>query len=197
MLTTDVGREPAAHLGAQTCWSAAGVVSATTAVGVVAALVARGSPAAATVALALVAAAGAAVVDVRERRIPNRLVSVAAVPSVAFVAVAMLSGGGRAVAVPSVVGAALLAGPILIVHLVDPAAMGFGDVKLAAVLGATVGLMDWRWALVALCLASGGTSAVGLARRARDLPFAPGLVAASACTMAVHAAMGGVSLTWR
>ncbi len=39
-------------------------------------------------------------------------------------------------------------------HLVSPSSMGFGDVKAALVLGAAVGTVDWRLAVVALCLAA-------------------------------------------
>ncbi len=171
-------------------------VGASLAVALVAALATAASFAAAMVALALAAASVAAVVDLRERRIPDLWVAATAMPLVAVLAAEMMSGSGSAGLAAAAAGAALFAAPILLAHLVDPAAMGFGDVKLAAVLGATVGLADWRWSLVALCAASGVTAAVGIARGVRDLPFAPGLVAGAAFVHVIHAATGGVLLPW-
>jgi leader peptidase (prepilin peptidase)/N-methyltransferase len=53
--------------------------------------------------------------------------------------------------------------PVLALHLLSPASMGFGDVKAAVVLGAAVGTVDARLAAVALCLAAAGGAAFGLA----------------------------------
>ncbi len=41
------------------------------------------------------------------------------------------------------------AGPLLLLHLVSPAAMGFGDVKAGIVLGYALGLVHWHLALAA------------------------------------------------
>jgi leader peptidase (prepilin peptidase)/N-methyltransferase len=67
--------------------------------------------------------------------------------------------------------------PLLLLHLVSPSAMGFGDVKLAVVLGAAVGVLDWQLAVPALALAAGATATVGVVTRARTIPFGPGLLA--------------------
>ena len=77
-------------------------------------------------------------------------------------------------------GAAALALPLLLAHLVDPAGLGFGDVKLAVVLGALVGIIDWRLAPVALGVAC--MSALGWAtvKRVRSLAFGPPLVGGAA-----------------
>jgi leader peptidase (prepilin peptidase)/N-methyltransferase len=69
--------------------------------------------------------------------------------------------------------------PVLALHLLSPASMGFGDVKAAVVLGAAVGTVDARLAAVALCLAAAGGAAFGLATRRRAIPFGPFLVVAS------------------
>jgi leader peptidase (prepilin peptidase)/N-methyltransferase len=73
-------------------------------------------------------------------------------------------------------GAAAMALPVLALHLVSPASMGFGDVKAAAVLGAAVGTVDWRLGAVALCLAAFSGAGVGLLTRRRTIAFGPFLV---------------------
>jgi leader peptidase (prepilin peptidase)/N-methyltransferase len=84
------------------------------------------------------------VYDVRERRLPNWLTLPGAV---VILAVAALAGRG----IPAVCGAVGLAGLYLGVHLVAPAAMGAGDVKLALGVGALTGSFGFDvWALAAL-----------------------------------------------
>ena len=78
-----------------------------------------------------------------------------------------------------------MAGPLLVLHLVSPAAMGWGDVKLAGVLGAALGVVDVRLGIAALAMASGATLAIALVARRSTLPFAPGLVAGAVAVLAV------------
>ena len=68
------------------------------------------------------------VYDIRERRLPNWLT----IPGAAVV-LAMATVAGRGV--PALLGAIGLACLYLVVHLIAPAAMGAGDVKLAVGLG--------------------------------------------------------------
>lgn len=87
-----------------------------------------------------VVAVSAAIIDRRERRIPNRLVLVGFVATV----VAIVVGGlvdhrlGDA-ALGALAGVGGYAAPLLALHLASPGAMGFGDVKLGVVLGAGLG----------------------------------------------------------
>jgi len=83
----------------------------------------------------------AAIVDAREQRIPDGLVALAAV---LFAVLLTLSVAlGTAVSIRSVLaGGAVMTVPILALHLTSPAAMGFGDVKAAAVLGMALGVVD-------------------------------------------------------
>jgi leader peptidase (prepilin peptidase)/N-methyltransferase len=123
------------------------------------------------VAVPLGTAALAALVDVRHRRLPNRLVAVTAVGSI----VASLHVGIDSwVGAGAVVG--LFAGPLLVARVVAPAAVGSGDVKLAAALaplmiggGAVAGVL-------AVWVASGSAGAVGVVRRRRSVAFGPALV---------------------
>ena len=84
------------------------------------------------------------VYDIRERRLPNWLT----VPgALAILAVAAMAGRG----VPALLGAIGLAGLYLVVHLISPAAMGAGDVKLAAGVGGLTGAFGFDvWALAAV-----------------------------------------------
>ena len=113
----------------------------------------------------------ASLVDVRERRIPNRLVvAVAIAAAVAGLLVHLLDGrasGGL------LAGAAAGGVPLLVVHLVQPAGLGFGDVKYGAAMGALIGVLDWRMAAVMLTVASPAAALSGLVVTAwrRSCPY--------------------------
>jgi len=94
-------------------------------------------------------------------------------------------------------GAAILAGPLLVAHLASPAAMGFGDVKLAVALGAALGLVDPTLGVVALCVASATTAVAGIALRRGALPFGPGLVVGTTAAFALASAWTERRLPWR
>jgi leader peptidase (prepilin peptidase)/N-methyltransferase len=88
--------------------------------------------------------AALSVIDLRERRLPNMLTLTGAA-----VILAVCAGCGRGPA--AMLGAAALAGLYLAVHLVDPAGIGGGDVKLAVGLGAMTGALGAPvWLLAAL-----------------------------------------------
>jgi leader peptidase (prepilin peptidase)/N-methyltransferase len=75
----------------------------------------------------------------------------------------------------------------LVVHLVQPRGLGFGDVRLAALTGAltaygTASVADAAFAAV---LAAVVASIATVARRARATPLAPYLLAASAVAVLV------------
>ena len=93
-------------------------------------------------------------------------------------------------------GALFLATPLLVLHLIAPTSMGFGDVKAAAALGATLGLIQPELALWTLCLASAITAAWGIARRARHVALGPGLVVAAFIVLLVGAWAGIEVSAW-
>lgn len=132
---------------------------------------------------ALLVGAAAAIVDARSGRLPNRLVALVAWAATAAAATAPSPSDA---AIGAALGAACLAGPLLVVHLLAPPAMGFGDVKLAAALGAAIGPLDPLLGLVALCGATGTTAAVGVVTRRHALPLGPGLVAGAALAVATR-----------
>ena len=129
-------------------------------------------PALALVRLALLGAALGAVVesDLCERRIPNRIVMPAAI-ACASASIA------RGFSFFALVEGLVLVGVLLALALVQPEALGMGDVKIALLL--VLGL-DGRGAmalLVALALAAGFAALLffrfGRAAASRALPLAP------------------------
>ncbi|MBF6147168.1 prepilin peptidase [Nocardia nova] len=98
------------------------------------------------------------VIDIRTGRLPDVLT----LPGAAVVPV-LAASTGRAGA--AIAGALLLAVPYLLVHLVEPAACGAGDVKLALGTGAAAavgGPSCWVWAAIGapLLTASAGVGAL-------------------------------------
>ncbi len=116
----------------------------------------------------------AAAVDLRSGRIPNSLVLLAALAG-AVACDAANSGAG-----PAVAGAAMAAIPLLLIHLLDPNALGFGDVKLAAAGGLVVAAISWPAAIVVPLLALGVALGDRLVRPVGPRAFGPSLVFATA-----------------
>lgn len=156
-------------------------------VGMLAGLLARGGPSA-VAAGGVVGATGAAaaVADLRERRIPNEIVFAGLLAAAVLIASTAL--GGTDPVVPRALGGAVAAGvPLLVVHLVDPDGLGFGDVKLAAVLGGVLGVVSWVLGLLMLAAASvlalAGVAVVRAWRR--SIPFGACLAGGAVVVLAV------------
>jgi leader peptidase (prepilin peptidase)/N-methyltransferase len=172
----DVGRwrRPRSVLPAWRAWRRLGsngrsaIVVAAVAIAVTTLVWLTVTPAALATGAALAALVAAAIVDVAERRLPNRLVILAGVPVLAAAVV------GPAAA--AVIGAAAVAVPLVITHLVSPAGLGFGDVKAGTVLGGALGLLSPVLAPAALLVGLLGSAAWALAARRRSVPLGPGLV---------------------
>jgi len=97
----------------------------------------------AALALVMVWLAALSCYDIAERRLPNALTLPGA--GVILLSAALAGRGSAALA-----GAAALTGLYLLVHLVAPAGMGAGDVKLAIGLGALTGCFGVQvWFLAA------------------------------------------------
>ena len=133
--------------------------------------------------LAVLALIPAMLIDLAEQRIPDRWIMVAA-GSFGF-AIALSTALGQSVSTPSIIaGAAAMMLPILFLHLISPAAMGFGDVKAAIVLGSALGLVNWQLALVGLTLAAGTGATIGTMRRSRMIAFGPYLLVGTLIALA-------------
>jgi leader peptidase (prepilin peptidase)/N-methyltransferase len=126
--------------------------------------------------------AALSIYDIRERRLPNCLT----LPGAAMLlAAAALTGRG----LPAVLGAAALFGLYLVVHLVAPAAMGAGDVKLAIGVGALTGSFGvdvWALAAVAAPMLTAVWALVAAIRRAEPtVPHGPSMCIAAAVATAL------------
>jgi leader peptidase (prepilin peptidase)/N-methyltransferase len=132
-----------------------------------------------------VMAAGTAIsiVDLREKRIPNRILLVAGPAVVLLLAAGFLVRGEPVKLLAVLAGAAAMFVLYFLIALIVPAAMGMGDVKLAALLGGVlgaVGLTGWLAGLLAAFLVGGLVSLVALvAGRVGwrgSIPFGPWMV---------------------
>ncbi|HEU5126788.1 MAG TPA: prepilin peptidase [Glycomyces sp.] len=136
------------------------------------------------VSLALVAVAGivAGWIDAYQCRLPDVLV-LPAYPAVAALLTATADAGTmlRAAACAAAGAALYLAGHVL-------GQVGFGDVKLAGLLGLVLGWASWQTALVALfaTAAIGGAQAIGvLMSRRGAFPFGPAMLLGAATALVI------------
>lgn len=122
------------------------------------------------------------VIDIRHRRIPNRIVYPSIVLSAVYIAVGDLVGSALDLG-SAAIGFAAYGGVLLLVALISPRGMGMGDVKLAALIGLVCGSLGLELVAVAagVGIALGGLGAiVALVRgatRKSALPFGPFLAA--------------------
>ncbi|ORB68694.1 prepilin peptidase [Mycolicibacterium tusciae] len=120
--------------------------------------------------------------DIRERRLPNWLT----VPgALAILMWAAATGRGA----PALVGAVSLFAIYLAVHLIAPAAMGAGDVKLAIGIGALTGAFGvdvWSLAAVAAPLLTAGLAVIiRMLSAERTVPHGPSMCAAASAATAL------------
>jgi leader peptidase (prepilin peptidase) / N-methyltransferase len=135
----------------------------------------------------------AGLVDARHRRLPDTLT----VPAVCLASLGLLPLG-LATTGRGVLGAFVAVLGYGLVHLLRPAALGLGDVKLAAPLGAVLGAASWSALAVAAVLAAVITGCVALLRlcvsRAPPhtaVPHGPSMLAAAWLLTLATAAGGG------
>ncbi|ACQ80273.1 peptidase A24A prepilin type IV [Beutenbergia cavernae DSM 12333] len=167
-----------------TGWFARPVVAAV--VGVVAAgaaaLVGPRAALPATLVVAL-AATGAGLVDAAAHRIPNAIVLPAYPLAVVGYAVAALIDGDGAALVRALAGGAICWSLYALLAWVYPPGLGFGDVKLAGLLGIALGWFGWTHLVVGVvgAFVLGGLAALALlvtrrARRSTAIPFGPWMI---------------------
>ena len=136
--------------------------------------------------LSLLVLVVAALVDAVEHRLPDVLVLAASLPVVA----ALVLAGSPDLARSAAVGSVVVAGPLLVTHLVTPSGMGFGDVKAGAVLGAALGLIDVEVALLGLVLGLGLGAVWGVGRRVRSIALGPALVLGALAAVVIARLVG-------
>ncbi|MDQ4069282.1 MAG: A24 family peptidase [Actinomycetota bacterium] len=135
------------------------------------------------------------VIDSQRQIIPNRIVYPTIFASVPLLALAALAGGEWDRFWRALVGASLAWLALLVIHIIQPSGMGFGDVRLAFVLGLFLGWINLGHVVTGLFLGVLLISVVGLVLallRLRSLQehiaFGPFLAAGS--TVAVFAGQG-------
>ena len=123
-----------------------------------------------------------AIIDLRHRIIPNRVVYPSLLAFAAYIVVVGLAGGGLDV-IRAGIGMLAYGGVLLLVAIVSPRGMGMGDVKLAALIGLVLGSVGLRYVTVAAgagVLLGGVGAIVALiagASRKKAIPFGPFLAA--------------------
>lgn len=120
-------------------------------------------------------------VDIDTLRIPDRLTFPGLAVAVAATAVVALAEGEPGWLQDAAIGAAAFFAVLFVFNLVYPAGMGFGDVKLALLLGWYLGWSNPLLVVHALLFASALGTVIGIALmarggdRKRGFPFGPGL----------------------
>lgn len=125
-----------------------------------------------------------ALIDVDTHRLPNSIVLPSFVVGAILLGSAAVIGGNASSLIVMAVGAVGLFLVYLLLALTYPGGMGFGDVKLAAVLGLFLGYLGWGPLAVGAFAAFvlGGLYAIVLvvlrrARRGTGIPFGPWMLA--------------------
>lgn len=120
------------------------------------------------------------VIDIECYRLPDRIVLPTLAVSVPLVAVVSLVDGNADRIRFAIVGGAVYFGFLFVAHLISPRGMGFGDVKLAALMGLYVGWLGTTytqsfvlvlWAMLVGFLSGTVVGIVLLVARRRNRPF--------------------------
>lgn len=96
----------------------------------------------------------ASVVDLRTMLIPKRVVYVGFAVGLLSIAAIALWRGVPDTLVPALACSAAYVGVLGLMWFIMPAGMGFGDVRLAAVLGLYLGWIDWRLVIFGLFISN-------------------------------------------
>lgn len=110
------------------------------------------------------------IVDLLQYRLPNAILFPATGLSAVLIAVGEALDGRPEAISHALVGALVYSGVLLVMHLINPAGMGFGDVKLALMLGLFVGwvagsrLDALRAVMIALLIGSALGVVLGVGR---------------------------------
>ena len=132
-------------------------------------------------------------VDMMWRQLPDALVVLAVLPTAMAVAVLSMEGSPTAVAGVGY-GAVASALPLLLAHVSRPAALGFGDVKVAGVLGAIAGLTQpIVFVALGLVVALAAATVSGLATRRSEISLGPFLAGGACSSLLVGHLLGHTS----
>jgi leader peptidase (prepilin peptidase)/N-methyltransferase len=140
----------------------------------------------ALVPFAAIAVVGAALalIDLREHRLPNRIVLPAIAASVVLLLGTAMADGGPTTWLGALIGGGALFGIYLVLAFASPRGMGMGDVKLSALIGlysGYLGLSTWLAAALIGFVIGGLVAVIAMIARRADrrslLPFGPSMVA--------------------
>jgi leader peptidase (prepilin peptidase) / N-methyltransferase len=134
------------------------------------------------------------VIDLEHRRLPNRIVFPSyPIAAVLLTLAALAEGAPGRLLQAAIWGVALYAFYFALIFIY-PAGMGFGDVKLAGLLGMYLGWFGWQYAVVGCFLGFvvGGVVGIGLmvagrAGRKTMIPFGPSMIVGAFLALAVAA----------
>lgn len=115
--------------------------------------VAAGILAACAVLLFVVNAVRLTAIDFRSHLLPNRILWPWFLAAAVLLGASALLAGDPAMLLRTLLGGVVLFAGYLVLHLIAPAGMGLGDVKLAAVLGLYLGFVSYSHLLMATALA--------------------------------------------
>ncbi|MDA3021736.1 MAG: A24 family peptidase [Actinomycetota bacterium] len=123
------------------------------------------------------------IIDIREHRLPNKLVAIAAGAGLVAVAASSISASEVGELLRAVLGAVIVFTALFSMALIAPTGLGMGDVKLGALTGLYLGWLGWSWLFwgTLIGFALGAVWAVGLillkrAESSTPIAFGPFLI---------------------
>jgi leader peptidase (prepilin peptidase)/N-methyltransferase len=123
------------------------------------------------------AAPALAAIDLDVMRLPNRVLAPLALATTGGLASTIFTRGHTGAAIHGVLGCVIAGGTCLLLHLASRGGVGFGDVKLAAIIGGASGSINVSTAWWALLLGAGSAMIwVRAIRRSGEFPFGPWLL---------------------
>ncbi|MDO2933229.1 A24 family peptidase [Paeniglutamicibacter sulfureus] len=132
------------------------------------------------------------IIDFKSHLLPNRILGPWFIAALALLGAAALLAGEPMILLRMVLGAVILFAGYLVLHLIAPAGMGLGDVKLAAVLGLYLGFLSYThllWATAfAFIIGALWSMVLLLARKVTlrsSVAFGPFMLAGAALALAV------------
>lgn len=142
-----------------------------------------------------------ALIDLDVKRLPNAIVLPSYLVAAALLAVGTLGAAGPSDLLRAALGMIVLYGFYFLLALIYPAGMGFGDVKLAGVLGLYLGFLSWAQVAVGGFLGflfggvvGGALMAMRRAGRKSAIPFGPFMLAGTFVAILWGGALGDLYL---